>query len=366
MRVVVAPDSWSGFASAPAVSRTQAMVLREAGLAVRQVPMADGGEGTTLVLMGAGARPLAGVLVRGPDGERVRAPVCDLDGVTFLESARVLGLGVVGPASPPLSRSSFGLGEALSLATVNREGPLVVGLGGSATLDGGLGLAQALGLRLEDAQGRTLDGVADAHLLGHVAALRGDPPLAFQVVQAWADVTATLAECAALFGPQKGATAAQIPSLTSGLARWGEVLNTWRQGLGQREVPTAAPGGGAAGGLGFALMALLDARLVPGSRAVARAVGLPAKLAGADAVVTGEGRYDPTSLRGKVVGEVVRAARAAGVATIGVLAGQQTGTPEGAPVGPDWVQVCKAGPAEGRQERLEQAAREVAGRLLPG
>jgi len=366
MRVVVAPDSWSGFASAPAVARTLTAALSDAGLRPTAVPMADGGEGTTLVLMASGARPLQGVLVRGPDGERVRAPVTDLDGVTFVESARVVGLGVVSPDSRLLARSTFGLGEALSLAGVGRAGPLVVGLGGSATLDGGLGLAQALGLRLEDRAGRSLDGVVSAADLDRVARVHGDPPLAFQVVQGWADVTTPLADAAQVYGPQKGATPEEIAQLSDGLLGWADTLNRWRQELGHRAVRLDLSGGGAAGGLGFALVALLDARLVPGARAVARAVGLPRALKRADAVVTGEGRYDATSLAGKVVGEVTALARSAGVGTVGVLAGSVGEPPTSQEHAPDWVMACEQGPEDGRQERLQQAAAEVARRLAAG
>ncbi len=365
MRVVVAPDSWSGFASAPAVTRTLVQVLSEHGHRAHAVPMADGGEGTTLVLMAAGARPLQGVLVRGPDSERVRAPVTDLDGVTFVESARILGLGVADLGRPALSRTSFGLGEALTLASVGREGPLVVGLGGSATLDGGVGLAQALGLRLEDAQGRA---VTDLHAgaLAQVTRIHGDPPLAFQVVQGWADVTTPLVDATRLYGPQKGATRSDRLFLDEALARWADTLNRWRQDLGQRPVPVDLPGGGAAGGLGLALVALLDARLVPGARAVARAVGLPRALQRADAVVTGEGRYDATSLAGKVVGEVTALARAVGVRSVGVLAGSVGDPPPSQEGAPDWVMACEDGPEDGRQERLEAAAAEVARRLSAG
>ncbi len=366
MRVVVAPDSWSGFAPALSVARTVADALSPAGLRPTLVPMADGGEGTSLVLLSAGASPLPGVLVRGPEDQRVRAPVCDLNGVTFVESARVIGLGLVHGEGSALDRSSYGLGEALTLAGVNREGPLVVGLGGSATLDGGLGMAQALGLRLEDAQGRTLSGVPSARALSRVDRLHGDPPLAFQIVQGWADVRTPLVDSATQFGAQKGATAPEIAAVTDGLSRWADVVNTWRQELGQREVPRDVVSGGAAGGLGFALVGLLDARLVSGARAVARAVGLPRALRGAGAVVTGEGRYDPTSLDGKVVGEVLALARAAGVPQVGVLAGSATTGSPPPEAGPDWVVTCAPGDEQGRQERLEDAAAQVARRLSSG
>ncbi len=328
--------------------------------------MADGGEGTSLVLLGAGAKALQGVLVRGPDGNRVRAPVCDLDGVTFLESARVIGMTVLGPDSQALDRSTWGLGEALTLAGINREGPLVVGLGGSATVDGGLGLAQGLGLQLEDGQGRRLDGVGTARDLGRVQRLHGDPPLAFQVVQAWADVRTPLVDSIRLYGPQKGVSAEDIAPVADDLAHWADVINRWRQELRQREVPTSVPGGGAAGGLGFALMGLLDARLVPGSRNVARVIDLPQTLRGADVVLTGEGCFDDTSLAGKVVGEVVQIARAMGTAQVGVLAGQATLESPGPPTGPDWVVSCEEGPPEKRWEALAHATVRVARRLLPG
>jgi glycerate kinase len=327
--------------------------------------MADGGEGTSLVLLGAGARSLPGVLVLGPDGDRVSAPVLDLDGVTFVESARILGLGVVRGQSSPLDRTSWGLGEALTLAGINREGPLVVGLGGSATVDGGIGMAQALGLHPEDIQGQHIEN-AGARDLSRIARLRGDPPLAFQIVQAWADVRTSLAESCRVFGPQKGVRPDQMDPLTDGLKNWAAVLNRWRQDLHQREIDPEIPGGGAAGGLGYALMALLDARLVPGSQAVARAIGLSRTLRHAQAVVTGEGCYDQTSLHGKVVGEVLRLSRMAGVAQVGVLAGRVENAIAQDGAGPDWVIACGPGDRQGRHDRLIHAASQVAQRLLPG
>ncbi len=366
MKVVLAPDSWSGFSSAPAIARDLAQVLAEHHLTPVEVPMADGGEGTTLVLLRAGARPLTGVQVAGPDGGRVQAPVCDWNGVTFVEAARVIGPALLLDPVDPLARRTHGLGEALALAVVGRTGPLIVGLGGSSTLDGGAGMLQALGLRLEDARGKVLRGHVSAHDLGRIARVRGEPPLPFQVVQAWCDVETPLQASAARFGPQKGASAEQIEHLETALARWGDTLNRWRQEQRLREVPVEAPGGGAAGGLGFALRAALDARLVPGAPAVARAIGLERHLRGARAVVTGEGRIDPSSFAGKVVGTVVEEARAAGVEAVGVLAGEVRGELPGPPRGPDWAVGCGQGPDAERAERFAVAAAEVARRLSSG
>lgn len=297
MRVLVAPDSWGGFASAPAIAGRIAEALREAGHRVTELPLTDGGEGAALALrkLSVGALPLA---VTGPHGQDARPIALRMGGHTFLESARIIGRRF---CEDPLAASTLGLGEALRRLDGNTDGPVVVGLGGSGTMDGGLGLAKGLGLTLEGVEG-PLPGAAD---LERVQALRGSPPLPGRLIQVWADVRTPLSESARVFGPQKGADELAIERVSRGLAHWHEVVSAWRRRHDLPELGAGRVFGGAAGGLAWALEALLGARVVSGAAAAARALDLSDHIAEADVVITGEGRFDGTSLQGKVVGEVL-------------------------------------------------------------
>ncbi len=297
MRVVVACDSFGGWRSAADVGRAVAGALRAAGHEARVVPVGDGGEGTVSALA---AVPLPTVAARctGPLGEPRAARLAIAPGpVVVVESAHA-----VGPPSPE-TRARWGSTSSAGLAALLHQGAaearsrgarLAVGLGGSATVDSGRGLARALGLRIDR------DGVT------------GPAPVLGVPVVAWADVHAPLAGAAA-FAPQKGLPAAAVAALPGALLAWAAAVNAWRRDQGRAPVPVDGPGTGAAGGLGFALTALLDAPRVDGAAAVLDAVGLDASLAWAEAVVTGEGRLDETSLQGKIIGAVVDRARALGV-----------------------------------------------------
>lgn len=287
--VVVAPDSWGGWATAPQIAARIEAALMAAGHSVEPLPLTDGGEGASLVL--ASAHPARGVTlaVEGPHGQDVRAIALELEGFTFLESARVVGRAW---CSDPATASTVGLGQALRQLDARQDGPLVVGLGGSGTMDGGVGLARGLGLRV------------DGDLFG-VTSLEGPPPLPGRVVQVWCDVTTPLLDSARVYGPQKGADELLVARSTQALRRWVDVVNRWRHGHGLSPVDPNLAQGGAAGGLGWALHALTGARLRPGAAAAARTLGLADALAGADLVITGEGTLDATSLAGKVVGHVL-------------------------------------------------------------
>lgn len=289
MHVLVAPDSWGGWATASAITSRVEAALMAAGHSVEPLPLTDGGEGASLVL--ATARSARGVTlaVEGPHGQDVRAIALELEGFTFLESARVVGRAW---CQDPATASSLGLGQALRQLDARQDGPLVVGLGGSGTMDGGVGLARGLGLRV------------DGDLYG-VTSLEGPPPLPGRVLQVWCDVTTPLLESARVYGPQKGADELLVERTTQALRRWADVVNTWRHRHGLSPVDVGHRHGGAAGGLGWALHALAGARLRPGAQAAARTLDLDAALAGADVVITGEGRLDATSLKGKVVGHVL-------------------------------------------------------------
>lgn len=305
--MVIAPDSFKGSVSA----RAAAAAIAHGWASVRpgddliEIPQADGGEGT----LDAVATAVPGAdrheaLVAGPDGRPVGAEWLMLpDGTAVIELAQSSGLPLMS-APDPLGATSYGLGEVIAAALAAGAESLVIGLGGSATTDGGAGALQALGLSLRDAEGAELGrgGSALAGLASVDAAALLAPPVGG--VRLLADVTAPLLGghgAAATFAPQKGADPGQIEVLERALGVWAEVLGG----------EPGSPGAGAAGGAGFGFSAVWGAVLVPGSAEVARLSGLDRAAADADVLITGEGRFDATSLQGKVVGHALGLAGAA-------------------------------------------------------
>ena len=285
-RVVAAPDKFRGTATASEVAAAVAAAAKDAGWRCDRVPMADGGEG---ILEALGGVPRT-TLVTGPLGDPVHAEWRLGDSTAVIEMARASGLALAGgpEGNDPLRASTIGTGELISAALEAGARRIVVGAGGSATTDGGLGC-----LRAVQSKGR-LAGI--------------DLSVA-------CDVLTPFLEAAETFAPQKGATAAQVALLTRRLERLAQV---YVEDYGVDVTPLE--GGGAAGGLAGGLAAV-GARLLPGFELVAEAVGLEDAIEGADLVVTGEGFVDEQSFRGKVVGGVVELAVAAGVPVL-VVAGQ--------------------------------------------
>ena len=288
---LVCPDKFKGTLSAGAVAEAMTAGLERAGFDdVTSLPLADGGEGTldTLVAARGGSRRTA--TVTGPLGDPVEAEWALLaGGVAVVEMARASGLSLVGRTRDPLRASTRGTGELIAAAIRAGARRVIVGVGGSATTDGGLAALEALGWSL------------------------GSVP-----VTVACDVTTPFLDAAKVFAPQKGASDAQVALLTRRLASLAE---QYRQRTGV-DVTTLA-GAGAAGGLAGGLAAI-GAELEPGFDVVANAVGLDAALEGVDLVVTGEGRLDATSFAGKVVGGVLEWSADAGVPHVAVIAGQVT------------------------------------------
>jgi len=328
VRVLIAPDSFKGSLGAAAVAAALAggWLSVRPGDQVTPLPLADGGEGTLDVLAATvpGAR-WHRAKVTGPGGAPVTARWLELpalqgrgDGAArastaVVELARASGLPLL--ARPdPMGAHTIGLGELLSRALDGGMGRILVGLGGSASTDGGTGALAALGARFLDAGGEPLPpgGEALADLVSvDLTHLRAPPGGG---VTCLTDVIAPLLGArgaAAVFGPQKGADGGQIARLEAGLARLAEVLG------GEPD----APGAGAAGGTGYGLAVAWGAVLTPGAAELGRLAGLDRELTGADLVITGEGRFDETSLTGKTCGTVIAAAGAAGV-PVAVVAGQ--------------------------------------------
>ncbi len=317
MRVAIAPDSFKGSLAADAAARAIAAGWSE----VRPdddlilMPQADGGEGTLDAIEAcvAGARRNMTFPVEGPDSRPVRGEWLALpDGTAVVELAQMCGLPLM--ATPDaLGASTRGLGQTIAAALDAGATRLVIAVGGSASTDGGAGALTALGLRLHDASGASLAPGGAALAAVHTCDRSGlrAPPGDVTVLT---DVTAPLlgpAGAAAVFGPQKGASAADVRVLDHALAAYAQVL---------RGDPEAA-GAGAAGGTAFGFATMWGARVKPGAAYIQRLTGLATVVADVDLVITGEGQYDPQSLGGKVVGEVLTSAARSGTHAA-VIAGQ--------------------------------------------
>jgi glycerate kinase len=296
-------------------------------------------------------------LVRGPLHSPVKATYGlgrGADRMAVVESAQAIGVALVpGGRLDPLGASSGGLGELLAEARQAGARSFLVGLGGSAATDGGTGMARALGYRFLDAGGHELaEGGGTLARLRHIDAAGFDQSWMLLDVDAARDVDNPLlgAEgAAAVYGPQKGATAEQVDRLAAGLERVAEVV---RADLGVDV--TSLPGAGAAGGLGAGMVAFLGARLLPGGEYVVGEVGLRERLADADLLVTGEGRLDDQSLRGKAPVVAGRVARAAGVRSVCISGSLGEGWQ--AAVGDAFDAVVTVGPAADAVEGLSAAA----------
>ncbi|SEQ93461.1 glycerate kinase [Microlunatus flavus] len=318
IRVVLAPDKFKGCLPAVGVAEALAAGVRSVRPDAELVllPVADGGDGTVAAALAAGHREVV-VTVEGPTGEPVRAPYAVRGDDAVVELAGACGLDLLPGGRPaPLTASTYGLGQVLRHALEHGARRVVLGLGGSASTDGGAGLVQALGARLLDADGVELDrgGAALADLAS--LDLGGLVPLDDVDVVVASDVDHPLLGsrgAAAVFGPQKGADAEQVARLDAALARWADVVGD-ATGSDLRE----ALGAGAAGGTGFAALALLGATLRPGIELVLDLVGFADAAQGASLVVTGEGSLDEQSLAGKAPVGVAAAAGRAGVRTVAV------------------------------------------------
>jgi glycerate kinase len=307
--ILIAPAALKGTLGPRQVAEALAAGVRRAvpEAVVLECPVADGGNGLLDVVLPAGSLRER-LQVTGPIGEAVSAELGWIDGETaILESASACGLALVEPEDrDPLRTTTRGVGELIWTAADRGAKTVVVGLGGSATVDGGTGAARGLGWTFDDAEGRPVpDGGGS---LSDVAAIGPGWGLAARVV-ALADVDTPLVGpegAARIFGPQKGARPEEIPRLSAGLDRLAEL---WAQ-AGRPEL-AAAPMGGAAGGLGAGLAFFARADLVRGAEWVLERIGFDAALAKADLVITAEGVFDKTSLVGKAPGEIVRRAQAA-------------------------------------------------------
>ena len=364
LRVVIAPDSFKGSLTSVEV----AAAISAGWLAARPgdetipAPLADGGAGTIDAFIAAGGWEVRGAVARDPLGRPVDARwlVADDGRRAFVEMAEANGLARTSAddraRGAARRATTFGTGDLIIAALDAGIRDVVLGLGGSATTDGGAGMLQALGARVVDAHGDQVaaggTGLADVRL---VALDELDPRLAELNLRVACDVTNPLlgpAGAAATYGPQKGATPSDVAELDAALGRWADILErdevrgtagraaagraaagraaAGRAAAARAPLPRDVPGAGAAGGTTFALIAiagrLASFSLVPGVAVVIAEVGLPARVAGADLVITGEGRIDAQTAFGKTALGVARLARDAGVPCLALGGGV---TPEG-------------------------------------
>jgi glycerate kinase len=354
MKIVIAPDKFKGSLPAAEVAGAIAAGLRaewpEAELVT--VPVADGGDGTVDAAVAAGLERVP-VTVDGPTGEPVRASYARRGEMAVIELADACGLARLPGGRPaPLTASSFGCGQVLAAALAAGARQIILGVGGSASTDGGAGLLQALGARVLDTRGEplarggaALRDVATLDLAGFHPALRTvaapglsgldmglrtvaapdlgglDPGLRGGTVILATDVVNPLTGpdgAAEVYGPQKGASPEQITELAGGLRRWAAVVAA-ATGTDRSQ----APGAGAAGGVGFAALAVLGAQARPGIEMVLDLVDFDAALDGAALVIIGEGSLDTQTLAGKAPAGVARAATRRGIPVVAV-AGRST------------------------------------------
>jgi len=322
MKIVIAPDSYKESLTALEVATEIEAGFREIfpDADYQKIPMADGGEGTVAALVAATGGKMVSLEVTGPLGEPVQSFYgLSGDGTTaIVEMAAASGLALVPlKLRNPLLTTSFGTGELIKAALDAGARHLIIGIGGSATNDGGAGMLQALGVKLLDRGGREI-GFGGGSLAGLDRIDTGGlhPRLKGCRVEAACDVDNPLTGpkgASVVFGPQKGASREMVTQLDENLARYAELIN---RDLGVQV--DSVPGAGAAGGMGAALLAFLGANLRPGIEIVMEAVGLEASVKDADLVLTGEGRIDSQTLHGKTPIGVARVAKRYGKPLIAI------------------------------------------------
>lgn len=322
MKIVIAPDSYKESLTAMGVAQAIEAGFRQVFPQAEYIklPMADGGEGTVQSLVDATGGRIITHPVTGPLGQKVEGFYGLLgDGKTaIIEMAAASGLHLVEPDKRnPLKTTTFGTGELIKAVLDKGVEHIIIGIGGSATNDGGLGMAQALGIRMLDLQGQELDyGGGELASLANIDLTDLDPRLSQVRLEVACDVDNPLCGpkgASHVFGPQKGATPEMVAKLDSNLAHYAELMKAQLN----RDVINM-PGAGAAGGLGAALVGLLGAELRPGIDIVMDAVNLDQVIADADLVITGEGRIDSQTIHGKTPIGVARTAKKYDLPVIGI------------------------------------------------
>lgn len=321
-KCVVVSDSFKGTVSSREICAIAQQVIPRhfPACEVVCIPVADGGEGTVDCFVQAMGAQRVGVTVTNALGEKSAAAYARLGELAIIEMAAAAGLPQVGALRCPGTATTYGVGELIAHAVDSGCRKILLGLGGSATNDGGCGCAAALGVRFYDADGQSFVPVGDT--LGRIVRIdtaEAEALLRSLEITVMCDVTNPLygpTGAAYVFAPQKGADAEKVKSLDAGLRHFGDVIRS-QYGLDVG----AMPGAGAAGGMGAGCVALLGGTIQSGIDAVLDVTGFDRQLEGADLVITGEGRIDSQSADGKVVSGVARRTRAKGVPLIAIAGG---------------------------------------------
>ncbi|EGT3625519.1 glycerate kinase [Morganella morganii] len=346
MKIVIAPDSFKESLSALEVANAIEQGLRQVipDCDIVKIPVADGGEGTVQSMVDATGGSIVSLEVMGPLGHRVQAhygilgdlsnsdsdndsdsrsnhgsaTVPNTGAIAVIEMASASGLHhVPREQRNPLLTTSYGTGELICDALNRGIKHIILGLGGSATNDGGAGMAQALDILLLDSQGKTLpSGGAALANLAQIDVSNAHPLLRECSFEVACDVDNPLCGergASAIFGPQKGATPEMVKQLDAALSHYADVIA--QSGMTDHREHAGA---GAAGGMGLGVMAFLNAELKPGVEIVMQTVGLADKIRGADLVITGEGRIDGQTVFGKTPMGVLKQAKLQGIPTIGI------------------------------------------------
>lgn len=321
-KCVVVSDSFKGTVSSREICAIAQRVIPRhfPACEVVCIPVADGGEGTVDCFIQAMGAQRVEVTVTNALGEKSAAAYARLDELAIIEMAAAAGLPQVGARRCPGTATTYGVGELIAHAVGSGCKRILLGLGGSATNDGGCGCAAALGVGFLDADGQSFIPVGDT--LGHIARIdtaRAEELLHGVELTIMCDVTNPLygpTGAAYVFAPQKGADAEKVKRLDAGLRHFGDVI---RSQLGIDV--SAMPGAGAAGGMGAGCVALLGGIIQSGIDAVLDVTGFDRQLEGADLVITGEGRIDSQSADGKVISGVARRTRTKGIPLIAIAGG---------------------------------------------
>lgn len=321
-KCVVVSDSFKGTVSSREICEIAQRVIPRhfPACEVVCIPVADGGEGTVDCFIQAMGAQRVEVTVTNALGEKSAAAYARIGELAIIEMAAAAGLPQVGALRCPGTATTYGVGELIAHAVDSGCRKILLGLGGSATNDGGCGCAAALGVRFYDAAGQSFIPVGDT--LGRIARIdtaKADELLRSVEITVMCDVTNPLygpTGAAYVFAPQKGADAEKVKSLDAGLRHFGDVIRS-QYGLDVG----AMPGAGAAGGMGAGCVALLGGTIQSGIDAVLDVTGFDRQLEGADLVITGEGRIDSQSADGKVISGVARRTRAKGVPLIAIAGG---------------------------------------------
>jgi glycerate kinase len=353
LRIVVAPQAFKGSADAYSVATAIADGLREVwpDAVIELLPVADGGEGTVRALVEATKGEYRTTWVRDPLGRSIEARwgLIDRGRTAVIEMAAASGLPLLAPSErDPLRASTFGTGELIKAAAETGARKIVIGIGGSATNDGGAGMLRALGLRFLDSSGAELSEGGAA--LTRLAKIEGEVDAAVRGAELVVATDVRNPLCgpegaSAVFGPQKGAAASDVRILDEALAHFADLVRE-RVGTDLRD----APGAGAAGGVGFALIAVLGASMRPGAELVLDAARFDERIRATALCVTGEGRLDGQSLYGKASITVARRATAMGVRVAAVVGALGPGHEAAWSAGISAVEALATGPVD--QETL--------------